>query len=129
MTADRWLQRLAWLTAILVLLLPAMARPQPGTQTQPLPGKQPEPQPVKHTYPQTCLNCHGGNYDNGFGPKRHREWKLRPLDRPEIQSMSDAQLTEAIYDCGGKMPSFRGKLTQSEVRGLIRYIRNFSNTK
>jgi mono/diheme cytochrome c family protein len=125
MTTKRCLRRLAWLAVTFLLLWPALARTQPGTQVQRLPGTQPGANGPK-TYPAICQNCHGGTYDPAA---KRRVWKLKPLDRLEIQRMTDAQLTEAIYDCGGKMPSFRGKLTDAQMRRLIQYIRNFNNTK
>jgi mono/diheme cytochrome c family protein len=37
--------------------------------------------------------------------------------------MSDADLTAAITDGKGKMPAYKGKLTDAQIKDLVGYIR------
>ena len=48
---------------------------------------------------------------------------LKPLSGADVQGMSDADLTGAITNGKGKMPGFKGKLTDAQIKDLVGYIR------
>ncbi len=47
----------------------------------------------------------------------------KDLGSADIQKMSDADLTGAITNGKGKMPAYKGKLTDAQIKDLVAYIR------
>jgi len=71
------------------------------------------------TYKAKCAMCHG---PDGKGGKMG----TRDFASPEVKGESDAQLTDIINNGKGKMPSYKGKLTDADVKGLVTYIRGLA---
>lgn len=71
------------------------------------------------TYKAKCAMCHG---PDGKGGKMG----TRDFASPEVKSETDAQLTEIITKGKGKMPSYDGKLKDTEIKDLVAYIRTLS---
>jgi cytochrome c6 len=69
------------------------------------------------TYKAKCAMCHGAD---GSGNKA---MGTMPLGGAEVQGMSDAQLNAAITNGKGKMPAYKGKLTDAQISDLVSYIR------
>jgi mono/diheme cytochrome c family protein len=69
-------------------------------------------------YRRKCASCHGAD---GAGGAR----KLGPLSSPELQAMSDEDLFSAIArgSRDGKMPPFRGRLADDELRAIVAHLR------
>ncbi len=70
-------------------------------------------------YKTKCAMCHG---PDGKGGKMG----TRDFASPEVKAETDAQLTEIITKGKGKMPSYTGKLKDSEVKDLVTYIRSLA---
>jgi cytochrome c6 len=68
-----------------------------------------------------CAMCHGadGSASTGMG----KSMGLKPLSSPEVQKMSDADLTALIDNGKGKMPGFKGKLTDDEIGAVAKYVK------
>ena len=68
-----------------------------------------------------CAACHGadGKGETTMG----KNLKLKDLGSSEVQSKSDADLTTIISDGKKPMPGYKGKLTDAEIQGLVKYIR------
>ena len=68
-----------------------------------------------------CAMCHGadGSASTGMG----KTMGLKPLSDPEVQKMSDADLTALVTNGKGKMPAYKGKLTDAQITDLVSYIR------
>ncbi len=65
-----------------------------------------------------CSMCHGTDGKKMAGTKEFAS--------PDVQKMSDAELTAAINDGKPpKMPAYKGKLTGDQVKALVAYIRSF----
>jgi len=72
------------------------------------------------TYKAKCAMCHG---PDGKGGKMG----TKDFASPEIKEESDAQLTETITKGKPpKMPSYEGKLKDTEIKDLVAYIRSFA---
>ena len=73
------------------------------------------------TYKAKCAACHGatGAGDTMLG----KNLKLRPLSSAEVQNQSDEQLFTIISKGKGKMPDFEKKLSQEQIRELVKHIR------
>jgi len=68
-----------------------------------------------------CAMCHGAN---GAGDTvMGKNLKLKDLGSAEVQKQSDAELTTAISAGKGKMPAYKGKLTDAQIGDLVKFIR------
>ena len=68
------------------------------------------------TYKAKCAMCHGAD-GMGKAPMGSN------LTSADVQKMSDADLTAAITNGKGKMPAYKGKLTDAQISDLVKYIR------
>jgi cytochrome c6 len=71
------------------------------------------------TYKAKCAMCHG---PEGKGGKMG----TRDFASPEVQKESDADLAGIITKGKGKMPSYDGKLKDTEIKDLVTYIRGLA---
>ena len=97
----KWLQRIALFSFVIALALPPVAAAQAGADT----------------YKAKCAMCHGAD---GMG-KPPMGTNLTSAD---VQKMSDADLAAAIANGKGKMPAYKGKLTDAQISDLVKYIRS-----
>jgi mono/diheme cytochrome c family protein len=68
-------------------------------------------------YKAKCAMCHGADGKGG-------KMGTKDFASPDIQKVTDAQLAESISK--GKpprMPSYEGKLKETEIKDLVTYIR------
>lgn len=74
-----------------------------------------------------CAACHGadGKGDTGIGRSMH----MKSLGSADVQKLSDKELTTIISDGKGAMPSYKGKLSGSEIKELVGYIRVLGKKK
>jgi cytochrome c6 len=72
-------------------------------------------------YKSRCAACHGadGKGDTAIGKSQ----KLRDLGSDEVQKQTDAQLTDITANGKGKMPAYKGKLTDDQIKQLVSFIR------
>jgi mono/diheme cytochrome c family protein len=96
----KWLQRIALFSFVLALALPPLAAAQSAADT----------------YKAKCAGCHGADGSKSM-------MGAKPLNGAEVQGMSDADLTAAITDGKGKMPAYKGKLSDAQIKDLVAYIR------
>jgi cytochrome c6 len=73
------------------------------------------------TYKAKCAMCHGadGSASSGMG----KSMGLKPLGSPEVQKMSDADMTTIVSGGKGKMPAFKGKLSDEEITAVVKYVK------
>lgn len=90
---------------------------------------------AKQLYDQQCAACHGMNGD-GQGPRvgemAGQLWSWARREGPGIFTDANymvqrdpSQISNAILDGHGLMPSFRGKLTKEQLDGLVDYVYTF----
>ena len=72
------------------------------------------------TFKAKCAMCHGadGSASTGMG----KSMGLKPLGSAEVQKMSDADMSALITNGKGKMPAFKGKLTDAQVSDVVKYV-------
>jgi mono/diheme cytochrome c family protein len=72
-------------------------------------------------YKSKCAICHGadGRGDTPVG----KSMKLRDLGSAEVQKQTDAELNAITTDGKGKMPAYKGKLTDAQIKDLVAFIR------
>ena len=78
-------------------------------------------------YKTKCAVCHSadGSGDSAMGKKTG----AHDFRSPEIQKMTDAQLTEITVQGKNKMPGYDKKLTADEIKGLVAYVRELGKKK
>ena len=103
-----WAKKLAMsaLAAAAVCLLSLPARAQSGGEK---------------TYKAKCAMCHSAD-GSGSSPTG-KALKVRPFCSDEVKKETDAQLTEIIVKGKNKMPSYDKKLTETEIKDVVAYIR------
>lgn len=74
-------------------------------------------------YKAKCAACHAAD-GTGSSPMG-KKMGLRDLGSPEVQKMTDAELTKITADGKGKMPPFKGKLSDEEIAAVVKQIRTF----
>jgi mono/diheme cytochrome c family protein len=52
--------------------------------------------------------------------------KIRDLGSAEVQAQTNVQLTEILTNGKNKMPSYKGKLTDDQMKGLVNYVRQLA---
>ena len=73
------------------------------------------------TYKAKCQMCHGAD---GLGQTpAGKAMKAIPFNDPQIVSKSDADLIAATTNGKNKMPAYKGKLSDAEIKATIAYIR------
>ena len=72
------------------------------------------------TYKAKCQMCHGAD---GLGATpAGKSMKAIPFNDPQILSKSDADLVAATTNGKGKMPAYKGKLSDGDIKAVIAYI-------
>jgi len=71
-------------------------------------------------YKTKCLTCHGadGKGDTAVGKKMG----ARDFHSPEVAKESDTELFDITKKGKNKMPSYDKKLTDDQIKDLIKYI-------
>ena len=78
---------------------------------------------IKFVWNARCAECHG--VDGRFNEKFVREYYPVPqkLDAARIDSLGLDSLEKVILNGRANMNAYRGRLTETEVRGLVAYMR------
>lgn len=72
-------------------------------------------------YKAKCQVCHGAD---GKGTAVGQKLGVRNFHSPEAAKESDAELFKITKEGKNKMPKFEGKLTDDQIKELIKYIRS-----
>ena len=77
------------------------------------------------TFKAKCAMCHGatGKGDTAMGKSKN----LRDLGSADVQSQSDADLTNIITNGKGAMPKYDGKLTKDQIGDIVKFIRSLKH--
>ena len=73
-------------------------------------------------YKSKCAACHGA--DGSGNTAVGKSMKIRDFHSPDVQKQTDAQLTEIITAGKGAMPSYKGKLTDDQIKQMVAHIRD-----
>ena len=73
------------------------------------------------TYKAKCQMCHGAD---GLGQTpAGKSMKAIPFNDPQLIAKSDADLLAATANGKNKMPAYKGKLSDGDIKAAIAYIR------
>ena len=75
------------------------------------------------TYKGKCAMCHGAD---GKGSPTGLKMGAHDFTSADVQKETDAQLTEVITKGKAKMPSYEGKLKDTDIKDLVAYIRGLA---
>lgn len=78
------------------------------------------------TFKAKCVMCHGAD---GKGTAIGQKMGVHDFTSADVQKMSDEELTEVISKGKNKMPSYAGKLQESDIKGLVAYVRQLGKAK
>jgi len=72
-------------------------------------------------YAANCAICHSAN---GSGDaSAGKALKAKDLRSPEVQKISDADISDVITKGKGQMPAFGSKLSADTIKSLVAYVR------
>jgi mono/diheme cytochrome c family protein len=68
-----------------------------------------------------CAMCHGadGKGDTAMG----KNLKLKDFSSDDVQNVHDSEIKTLIENGKGKMPAFKGKLTDKQLGDVIQFVR------
>ena len=72
------------------------------------------------TYKGKCAMCHGAD---GKGSAMGLKMGAHDFASPDVKKETDAQLTEIVTNGKGKMPAYKDKLKDTDIKDLVAYIR------
>ena len=78
-------------------------------------------------YKSKCLMCHAA--DGSGNSPTGKAMKVPDLRSEDVQKKTDAQLIEATTNGKAKMPAFKGKLTDEQIKDLVKYVRELAKKK
>ncbi len=75
-------------------------------------------------YKAKCQSCHGatGLADTGAG----KAMKVKPATDPDIKKMTADEMIAATTNGQGKMPAYKGKLTDAQIKASVEFYRSFA---
>jgi len=76
-------------------------------------------------YKAKCATCHGAD-GKGQSPMG-KKMNLRDLGSPDVQKQTDKQLYDWTAAGKGKMPAYKDKLSDEEIKALVTYMRTFAH--
>lgn len=78
-------------------------------------------------YKAKCASCHAadGSGDTPVGKKLG----VKAFSDPEVAKSTDAAWMDATKKGKGKMPAYEGKLTDDQIKDLVKFMRGLSKGK
>jgi cytochrome c6 len=76
------------------------------------------------TYKAKCQSCHGtaGVPSPGIA----KAMGVKPATDPSVKSSSEAKMIAITTNGAGKMPAYKGKLTDAQIKEAVAYFRTFA---
>ena len=78
--------------------------------------------PGMDTYKAKCQSCHGA--EGTPNPGIAKAMGVKPANDPSVKSISEAQMIADTTNGKGKMPAFKGKLSDAEIKSSVEYFRS-----
>jgi mono/diheme cytochrome c family protein len=81
----------------------------------------------KTIFSTKCAICHG--QDGSGNTPTGKNLKIKDLRSPEVQHLSDVELSNLIAKGKGKMPAYETSLGADKIRQVVSYIRELGHAK
>src|SRR3954470_20402734 len=78
-------------------------------------------------YKAKCAMCHGT--DGTGNTPAGKKLNARDFHSPEVAKQTDAQLLETTKNGKNKMPAYKEKLKEDELKSLVAYVRELGKKK
>jgi mono/diheme cytochrome c family protein len=79
------------------------------------------------TYKSKCQMCHA---DDGSGSTpAGKSTKAHPFNSLQVMKMSGNDLINVTTNGHGKMPAYKGKLTDDQIKDVVAYIHTLQNIR
>jgi mono/diheme cytochrome c family protein len=75
-------------------------------------------------YKAKCQSCHGN--EGTPNPGIAKAMGVKPASDPSVKSLTEAQMIADTTNGKGKMPAYKGKLTDAEIKDAVDYFRTFA---
>ncbi len=76
------------------------------------------------TYKAKCQSCHGAA--GVPNPGIAKLMGVKPATDPAVKSATEAKMIAVTTNGEGKMPAFKGKLSDAEIKASVDYFRTFA---
>jgi mono/diheme cytochrome c family protein len=76
------------------------------------------------TYKAKCQSCHGA--EGMPNPGIAKAMGVKPASDPSVKSLSEAQMIADTTNGKGKMPAYKNKLTDAQIKDSVDYFRTFA---
>ena len=77
-------------------------------------------QEAQDLYKSHCQSCHGAS---GKATAIGKKLGAKDFQDPDVVKLSEAGLTNVIAEGKNKMPPYKGKLTDDQIKALAQYIK------
>lgn len=74
------------------------------------------------TYKAKCSMCHGAQ--GTPNPGIAKNMGVKPISDPAVKALSAAQMIAITTNGKAKMPAFKGKLTDTQIKASVDYFRS-----
>jgi cytochrome c551 len=78
---------------------------------------------ARTTYNNACVKCHKDNGEGGTVDVDGEKVRVPSFKGAHAHKDTDADYFKQIADGGEGMPKFKGRLTEEQINGLVRFIR------
>lgn len=75
-------------------------------------------------YKTKCQSCHGAQ--GTPNPGIAKAMGVKPANDPSVKSIGEAQMIADTANGKGKMPAFKGKLTDAQIKDSVLYFRSLA---
>ena len=75
-------------------------------------------------YKAKCQSCHGA--EGTPNPGIAKMMGVKPVSDPSVKSLSEAQMITDTTNGKAKMPAFKGKLTDAQIKASVDYFRSLA---
>ncbi|MGB8541623.1 MAG: cytochrome c [Candidatus Acidiferrales bacterium] len=104
--------RMGWVVVLLAVAVSAVTASAPAQDAGAL-------------FKAKCSTCHAA--DGSGSTQMGKTLGAPDLRSEDIQKKTDAQLIDAVtHGVGTKMPAYKGKLTDAQIKDLVGYIRGLA---
>lgn len=75
-------------------------------------------------YKAKCQSCHGA--EGTPNPGIAKMMGVKPVSDPAVKSLSEAQMITTTENGKGKMPAYKGKLADAQIKDSVTYFRSLA---
>jgi mono/diheme cytochrome c family protein len=84
-------------------------------------------QTAEDLYKTKCAVCHAA--DGTGNTPAGKKMEVKSFSAPEVAKNSDASWIDVTKAGKGKMPGYTGKLTDDQIKDVIKYVRSLAKGK